>query len=406
MDGVPVEEQQQLNELFNAVPENDTKTDNGKKRRKRSWRKRRRTGSISPATENSTKENTNESNTSPSQKSATEGSSACTNHKAVQCTESVPHAFTELLAKLEETLTCSVCVDFFALPYTVECGHVFCLTCLHSWLSFTMKQNAAEANEDGDAFPKTGSCPLCRHEIYKEPAPCPFTIQNQIKLLHEFKYKDSKDSYEERVKKAEEFVQKNPNLFNFIQRRPLFVDDVERCPDCLTELMFDGQCPGCERFFHVSHDSDDDDSEEDFTNSGPYLENFVSDEASENSCVLMGADGIEVEIVSDDYGVGDVVDDDYLPPDEDDENLDRVLLDIGDDDDVQHPDYDMDDHGDLADFVLGDDDDIIYDTESNGSDNESITGNTQSDNQSEVSVHNSPTLRRRRAIVHSDSDSE
>jgi hypothetical protein len=120
----------------------------------------------------------------------------------------------------------------------------------------------------------------------------------------------------------------------------------------------------------------------------------------------MGADGIEVEIVSDDYGVGDVVEEDYLPPDEDDENLDRVLLDIGDDDDVQHPDYDMDDHGDLADFVLGDDDDIIYDTESNGSDNESITGNTQSDNQSEVSVHNSPTLRRRRAIVHSDSDSE
>ncbi|XP_076455151.1 E3 ubiquitin-protein ligase TRIM56-like isoform X1 [Babylonia areolata] len=48
-----------------------------------------------------------------------------------------------------DTLTCSVCHNFFHDPKLLPCGHLLCRDCLLSWM---------ESN-------KNASCPLCRHRI-------------------------------------------------------------------------------------------------------------------------------------------------------------------------------------------------------------------------------------------------
>lgn len=49
---------------------------------------------------------------------------------------------------LQEDLTCSICLDYFEEPVSIECGHNFCRGCLHrSWAP------------GGGSFP----CPECRH---------------------------------------------------------------------------------------------------------------------------------------------------------------------------------------------------------------------------------------------------
>lgn len=61
----------------------------------------------------------------------------------------------------EAGLQCVVCVDFFVFPYTVECGHTFCYTCLHSWL---------EVHK---------SCPTCRTKLLRRPT-LSFIVRDQV----------------------------------------------------------------------------------------------------------------------------------------------------------------------------------------------------------------------------------
>lgn len=61
----------------------------------------------------------------------------------------------------DAALQCGICVDYFASPFTVECGHTFCYTCLHSWLEIHK------------------SCPTCRTKLLRRPT-LSFNIREQV----------------------------------------------------------------------------------------------------------------------------------------------------------------------------------------------------------------------------------
>lgn len=58
-------------------------------------------------------------------------------------------------------LECSICVDYFSSPFTIECGHTFCYTCLHSWLEIHK------------------SCPTCRTKLLRRPTPA-INLRDQV----------------------------------------------------------------------------------------------------------------------------------------------------------------------------------------------------------------------------------
>ncbi|KAI8816713.1 uncharacterized protein EV422DRAFT_581244 [Fimicolochytrium jonesii] len=61
------------------------------------------------------------------------------------------------LSSLQDHLACPVCTDYFVLPFTLDCGHVFCYECLDQWF--------AHLDVDGSE-PK---CPTCRERIVSRP---------------------------------------------------------------------------------------------------------------------------------------------------------------------------------------------------------------------------------------------
>ncbi|KAF9968377.1 hypothetical protein BGZ70_004537 [Mortierella alpina] len=62
---------------------------------------------------------------------------------------------------LDGALQCSICVDYFSSPFTVECGHTFCYACLRSWLQIHK------------------SCPTCRTKLLRRPT-LSFNIREQV----------------------------------------------------------------------------------------------------------------------------------------------------------------------------------------------------------------------------------
>ncbi|KAG0325035.1 E3 ubiquitin ligase [Dissophora globulifera] len=61
----------------------------------------------------------------------------------------------------DAALQCTICVEYFTSPFTVECGHTFCYTCLHSWLQIHK------------------SCPTCRTKLLRRPT-LSFSIREQV----------------------------------------------------------------------------------------------------------------------------------------------------------------------------------------------------------------------------------
>ena len=59
------------------------------------------------------------------------------------------------LEDIRSVITCRVCVRPLYEPFTVECGHTFCYSCLMSWF----EKNAANK-----------TCPDCRAKITRKPA--------------------------------------------------------------------------------------------------------------------------------------------------------------------------------------------------------------------------------------------
>jgi hypothetical protein len=61
------------------------------------------------------------------------------------------------LPKLKNVITCGICMDIFAIPHILECGHSYCFFCLQSW--FLKGRNEQ----------KSLQCPCCRHCLTTPP---------------------------------------------------------------------------------------------------------------------------------------------------------------------------------------------------------------------------------------------
>ena len=83
---------------------------------------------------------------------------------------------------LEKAFSCTICVDYFDTPYTLQCGtlspltsqlvlnsaslgHTFCKDCITTW------------------FGRQKSCPGCRRDIIQRPIPA-YTVEVQGKALY------------------------------------------------------------------------------------------------------------------------------------------------------------------------------------------------------------------------------
>ena len=60
------------------------------------------------------------------------------------------------LDDIRTLITCRVCIRLLYEPYTIECGHTFCYSCLVQWF-------------ERDQAKK--SCPDCRSDVLRPPAP-------------------------------------------------------------------------------------------------------------------------------------------------------------------------------------------------------------------------------------------
>ena len=73
------------------------------------------------------------------------------------------------LEDIRAVITCRVCVRPLYEPFTIECGHTFCYSCLVSWF----EKNAANK-----------SCPDCRAKIIRKPAPAYLVCMLQLRSLY------------------------------------------------------------------------------------------------------------------------------------------------------------------------------------------------------------------------------
>ncbi|KAH0605045.1 uncharacterized protein H6S33_005027 [Morchella sextelata] len=179
------------------------------------------------------------------------------------------------LKKLQKSLTCVICLEMLFEPYTLQCGHVFCYTCMLDWLDQAHKM----------------TCPECRSIVKVQPAPA-YLIKDMIEVfvlraeltspngngLELRKQQQEALKAVERDKASEGTVKGGlfRGLFKGKKKDPRVVrdpgDGVLRCPRCNWEIE-DGYrnriCEHCggrfrrlSRYGDFSDDDDDDDDED------------------------------------------------------------------------------------------------------------------------------------------------
>lgn len=62
----------------------------------------------------------------------------------------------QVLSKVFESLTCSICHEYMYVPMMTQCGHNYCYDCLLAWF---------ESNPEEEL-----SCPQCRASVINTPA--------------------------------------------------------------------------------------------------------------------------------------------------------------------------------------------------------------------------------------------
>ncbi|KAF9581038.1 hypothetical protein BGW38_002096 [Lunasporangiospora selenospora] len=148
------------------------------------------------------------------------------------------------------SLQCSICVDFFASPFTIECGHTFCYTCLHSWLEIHK------------------SCPTCRMKLLRRPT-LSFTIRDQVQSYVTEMIEPDRSAVQKRLSEEDEHMKRlqirQEDLwkgvfkpFNFAEYGGSVMDDedgVRRCVSCGWEVS-GGACVNCSTLYSDAEESD------------------------------------------------------------------------------------------------------------------------------------------------------
>ncbi|KAL8643829.1 MAG: hypothetical protein Q9226_008094 [Calogaya cf. arnoldii] len=148
------------------------------------------------------------------------------------------------LDELRNLVACRICIRPMYEPYTTQCGHTFCYSCLRQWF-------------DRDQIKKT--CPDCRAHVQNQPAPAFLvreitqTFVNTAALLPAG---ETTEDHRKPQRDEAELVEKDKfsggGLFNgrfnasARYRAPIrdSLDGVDRCPSCTWELE-DGMCHAC-----------------------------------------------------------------------------------------------------------------------------------------------------------------
>ncbi|KAI9718331.1 MAG: hypothetical protein M1828_006733 [Chrysothrix sp. TS-e1954] len=146
----------------------------------------------------------------------------------------------EVCTDIRDIVTCKICFRLLHAPYTTQCGHTFCYTCLDHWFNKRKK-----------------TCPDCRTDIGHAPAPA-YMIRDITERLMQLSDSQSELEVQREELKAVEIAKSTTGLFqgHFSGGHAIRTiihdneDGVPRCPSCTWEVE-DGEdeCSHCGQQF-------------------------------------------------------------------------------------------------------------------------------------------------------------
>lgn len=95
----------------------------------------------------------------------------------------------EFVAAVESSIQCQICMETLTNPFSLKCGHIYCLPCLQQWFRNIPRPDEDEDEElGGDEYimAHDKSCPTCRTAIQERPAPL-FLVKYIIGALDTYK---------------------------------------------------------------------------------------------------------------------------------------------------------------------------------------------------------------------------
>jgi len=104
------------------------------------------------------------------------------------------------VADIQSELLCSICQDWVVHASTIECSHTFCWACIDQWL-----------------LQKKFECPVCRHEITREPVRS-LAIQAIVHKTMERETPEGKTEYTERVTAADKEAKKVERMHQDLEK--------------------------------------------------------------------------------------------------------------------------------------------------------------------------------------------
>ncbi|KAH8918395.1 hypothetical protein BT69DRAFT_585834, partial [Atractiella rhizophila] len=95
----------------------------------------------------------------------------------------VLHKQTTLLANLQTTLNCPICLEVLVRPHALTCGHIFCASCLSQWFHRSSSRPGTPDENGRQRVNRKRNliCPSCRAQCHKYP---PLKLPLLIDLAH------------------------------------------------------------------------------------------------------------------------------------------------------------------------------------------------------------------------------
>lgn len=110
-----------------------------------------------------------------------------------------------------QLVTCSICMDIYCNPFTVECGHTFCYFCIQGWIK---------------RLDYNGNCPSCRKKLLAKPFPA-ITIQSHVDHVISNLSPEKREAFSEKVStERESFNKVHDPWKTWIKAETHMIDDV------------------------------------------------------------------------------------------------------------------------------------------------------------------------------------
>ncbi|KAA8576318.1 hypothetical protein MFRU_009g02080 [Monilinia fructicola] len=168
--------------------------------------------------------------------------------------------FREDLLGMRRSLTCSICDQLLYEPWTLQCGHTYCYSCLCQWFVPNRRKK---------------TCPECRTAVKQIPAPA-FLVKHMVEIFmnrgqimpHDETVEQHKQKHAEETQAVEDDKNTPEGLFKGtfpLHHGELWRDEADgimRCPSCGHEHEGGPTCESCgaefDDVYGFSDMSDDD----------------------------------------------------------------------------------------------------------------------------------------------------